>query len=120
MSPKHGRVLIYTWAIEQDSASKRVIPEASGANSQGVDVFVPWVSNTAPTGDSQVYQRYYHMFDRNELRELVAEAVAQLGLAFGKPEDAANSTHHRGVSIAQDGWERSNVYIELNRWERSE
>ena len=97
VSPAHGRILIYVWAIEQDELSKRIIPAAepmttreaplnssSGSHekSQGQDVFVPWVragytdsnsEGTSPNGP-QVFNRYYHMFATNEILVLVHDA----------------------------------------------
>lgn len=132
---KGGRILIYVWAIEQDNASKRVIPLVdtkpalhSAPDSgepqvphDGVDVLVPWVHNTALAGNRNsqaskdempVYNRYYHMFAYGELRRIVIEAAKNLGLQVGSPEP-----NNKGLSIVQEGWERSNYYIELYLWQ---
>jgi tRNA (uracil-5-)-methyltransferase TRM9 len=93
VAPSHGRVLIYVWATEQDALSKREVPADTG---DGQDVFVPWV-----LGDGLVERRYYHMFARGELRALVDEATSALG---------------GGVQVVQEGWERSNHYVELRRY----
>ena len=53
-----GSLLIFVWAFEQ--TGKRQYEES--------DVFVPWKSNTDP---SKVHQRYYHMFKKGELEELI-------------------------------------------------
>ena len=115
MSASHGRILIYVWAIEQDQLSKRSIPEAENSVVSGTDVFVPWVLST-DSGDerSQVFQRYYHMFSDGELQNLVRDAAGELGLCVGNREDAFG--RESGVQIVQNGWERSNYYIELWRW----
>jgi len=162
VSPTHGRVLIYVWAIEQDELSKRNVPNEgnrtdtsiSGTGS-GQDVFVPWVlsqQNTnkgkdkarggsrrdpissnidstrslydqtgkapgTPTQDEpQVFNRYYHMFARGELAELVRGAASDLGLYVGAQTGKAIEGGERGLEIVQDGWERSNYYIELRCW----
>lgn len=126
MSPAHGRVLIYVWAIEQDEQSKRIIPtDGEAANSQvGKDVVVPWVlsrqlGSTSKEGrmDSeqpQVFNRYYHMFAKGELGGLVHEAVTEMGLEIGP--SSSRGSRGAGVEIVQDGWERSNYYVELKRW----
>jgi len=143
VSPRHGRILIYVWAIEQDEQSKRIIPvppregpyaDADGerySNGHGQDVFVPWVlssDNARPkvprTEQSQnvppdAIRRYYHMFSRDELRGLVQSAAQELGLKVGPPH--SNETDVKGtegVEIVVSGWERSNYYIELRRWQR--
>ncbi|KAL1735193.1 S-adenosyl-L-methionine-dependent methyltransferase [Schizophyllum commune] len=119
VSPTSGRVLIYVWAVEQDELSKRHIPTEQTANA-GVDVFVPWVlskansPSDAPTGESRVYNRYYHMFAQGELRRLVELAAAEMGLEIGLADESSRG--RRGLEIAQDGWERSNYYVELRLW----
>jgi len=58
-----------------------------------------------------VFNRYYHMFAKGELVGLVDEAAQDLGLHIGHKVDG-----NRGVEIVQDGWERSNYYVELRLW----
>ncbi|KAJ7285716.1 S-adenosyl-L-methionine-dependent methyltransferase [Mycena rebaudengoi] len=113
VSAVHGRVLIYVWAIRQDEQSKRSIPTDSASN-EGQDVFVPWVLSDAAAEKPQVFNRYYHMFAEGELSSLVVLAAEELGLVVGPPVDG---TSQRGVEILQDGWERSNHYVELRRWQ---
>jgi len=127
VSRDHGRILIYVWAIEQDELSKRqVIPEGDIPPLTGKDVVVPWVLSKEPGAavkshadtaaqEPQVYNRYYHMFAKGELSRLVVEAAAELALQVGSnPRDMAKNI--RGVEIVQDGWERSNYYVELQLW----
>ena len=121
MSPEHGRVLIYVWAIKQDELSKRTIPQKESDDRVGRDVIVPWVLSDAPNatnspedGKGQIYNRYYHMFTRGELRGLVMEAATRLGLVVGVAAGQPPST--QGVEIVQDSWERSNYYVELRCW----
>ena len=67
----------------------------------------------------KVFHRYYHMFARGELRELVIGAAAEMGLFIGSSLEA-KSTHNgvetAGLEIVADGWERSNYFVELRRW----
>lgn len=140
VSPSHGRVLIYVWAIEQDGLSKRAIPQGTGATNHG-DVFVPWVLSKDVQGNSkqskkddqnseiqesllrrqetkfqvapQIFNRYYHMFARGELIELVTAAASSMGLQVG-PLGASAAL---GIEVVQSGWERSNYYVELRRWQ---
>jgi tRNA (uracil-5-)-methyltransferase TRM9 len=129
VSPQHGRVLIYVWALEQDELSKRMIPhdlteDGGRAQSLGEDVFVPWVMSNQTAAireevaaDSpQVYNRYYHMFAKGELRQLVLDAAQDFGLLVGPKCDIA--TVGNGLEIMQDGWERSNYFVELRLWQR--
>ncbi|CAG7846740.1 tRNA (carboxymethyluridine(34)-5-O)-methyltransferase; AltName: Full=tRNA (uracil-5-)-methyltransferase TRM9; AltName: Full=tRNA [Um34] methyltransferase; AltName: Full=tRNA methylase 9 [Serendipita indica DSM 11827] len=122
LKPHGGRALIYVWAIEQDGASKRVIPTTDVPQYQasGIDVLVPWVHNVKPEASTEssppVYKRYYHMFAKGELRSLVVEAAHALQLHVG--ESGESNRSQRGLQIIQDGWERSNYYIEATTWEK--
>ena len=142
VSPRHGRILIYVWAIEQDEQSKRIIPvsareglyaDTNGerySSGHGQDVFVPWVLSSdnarpkVPKEQSQnvlpgAIRRYYHMFSKDELRGLVQSATQELGLKVGPPpSNEAEVKGTEGVEIVASGWERSNYYIELRRWQR--
>ncbi|KAI8591970.1 S-adenosyl-L-methionine-dependent methyltransferase [Geranomyces variabilis] len=88
-----GRVLIFVWAFEQESRSKRRFSEQ--------DVFVPWKMpkaiygpaspqlNTAVAedGGDVVYQRYYHLFKEKELEQLVRQAPDAVVEACGYDRD---------------------------------
>lgn len=64
-------------------------------------------------------RRYYHMFSKDELRELVQSAAQELGLKVGPPpSNDVKVESTEGVEIVMSGWERSNYYIELQRWKR--
>ncbi|KAI0670314.1 S-adenosyl-L-methionine-dependent methyltransferase [Trametes maxima] len=123
-------------------------PEPRDGVSTGQDVFVPWVlaqptepkpkSKTRRKGKQddtsqndkdvvgvegslaapKVYERYYHMFAKGELSELVSDAAWDMGLRIGDPNVITHGQQGStfGVQIVQDGWERSNYYVELCRW----
>lgn len=57
----NGKALIYVWAKEQDER-----------NFDEQDVFVPWKSNKQ---DGDTFQRYYHVFVKGELEDLVQRAA---------------------------------------------
>jgi tRNA (uracil-5-)-methyltransferase TRM9 len=57
------------------------------------------------------------MFAKGELRGLVEEAIRDLELQIGSPESNGALRMAQGVDIVQDGWERSNYYVELRCWE---
>lgn len=131
ISPKHGRALVYVWAIEQDDLSKRSLPVDDQVKTMnGRDVYVPWVLSSQgkkdskskdtdnKTGDPQssdkVFNRYYHMFAQGELTELVRDAAEGLGIRICKQSEGVAA---EGIEIVQDGWERSNYYVELRRWQ---
>jgi tRNA (uracil-5-)-methyltransferase TRM9 len=130
------------WATEQDDASKRVVPsnpshsdDENVATGTGQDALVPWVLTqsqphnandpaTPQDNQNQVYQRYYHFFAPGELRELVCLAGRSLDLDVGVPPNPGHdpiptSTRpcRRGMEIVNEGWERSNYYIEVKLWE---
>jgi tRNA (uracil-5-)-methyltransferase TRM9 len=146
VSPRHGRILIYVWAIEQDENSKRIIPvsvtgprvytDVEGEwNPSGQDVFVPWVLSSdrarpevrwtkepqnLPKIRPNTIRRYYHMFAKGELDELVQNAAQEIGLKVGtlSTNEAEECEGTEGVEIVASGWERSNYYIELRRWRK--
>lgn len=99
------------------------MPTAKVANDhrgRGQDVFVPWVLNEQighkqleEASDVRVYNRFYHMFDEGELRELVCEAAQEVGLFVSPVEHEQRQKGVKYVDIVQDGWEKSNFYIEL-------
>ena len=103
--------------------------DGSGGESEGQDVFVPWVipvqgqdrkrqtrvqQDDARSNDVPVYNRYYHMFSKGELVRLAVEAAEGMSLIVGTPN--TNVKDKQGCEIVRDGWERSNYYIELRRW----
>lgn len=64
--PGKGAVLIYVWALEQSSTSRRRWDEGSDQ-----DTLVPWVMR-GPKGHPNAgatYQRYYHLYREGELEE---------------------------------------------------
>jgi len=63
--------------------------------------------------DTQVFNRYYHMFSKGELQKLVLEASQELHLTLGTGSEASGT---KGIEIVQEGWERSNYYVELRCW----
>ncbi|KAI9466136.1 hypothetical protein BJY52DRAFT_1112796 [Lactarius psammicola] len=147
VSPGHGRVLIYVWAIDQDEYSKRIVPvpgRGTGTHTvddepstSGQDVFVPWSLSTGRARSEvpkikeaarsaletrpEVIQRYYHMFAKGELSQLVQVTAQDMGLKVGPPppmnqvEEVGNV---EGIEVVVSGWERSNYYVELRRWRR--
>ena len=60
----------------------------------GLDVWVPWVNKA----DGKVYNRYYHLFEKGELRTITEEA--------GRLSKVK-------LEIVQEGYEKDNWYIEL-------
>ena len=111
----------------------------------GQDVFVPWKLTEQPgcrfvvfkknrlskcsdvctrnsdetnKHETAVYNRYYHMFQRGELRNLVLCAASELGIEERRRNQIEEKTDgsHTFIEIVQDGWERSNYYVELRLW----
>lgn len=129
VSPSHGRILIYVWAVQQDGSSKRAIPEnvsqhAESSNHRGRDALVPWVlsenaKKSSLAADQKVFNRYYHFFEAGELSELASEAAEVMNLAVGPCPSVTSGANARrkGVEIVHDGWEKSNFYLELRLWE---
>ncbi|KAL7749791.1 tRNA methyltransferase, has a role in tRNA modification [Sorochytrium milnesiophthora] len=82
-----GQVLIFVWALEQTWSKSSALKhfkeyhhQAEGqeqAEAHEQDVFVPWrmpVKRDDQQQEHQEFQRYYHLFRRGELDELVTAA----------------------------------------------
>ncbi|KAM3586081.1 tRNA methyltransferase, has a role in tRNA modification [Umbelopsis sp. WA50703] len=92
-------ILIFVWALEQSKFSKRNFDRTQQ------DVFVPWTLSASakppaqqPSSDldsedasKKIYQRYYHLFAKGELDELIVNT----GLA----------------DISSSGYDRDNHYV---------
>ena len=89
-------------------------------------MFVPWtlpttnpaLADIAKVQDPPtVFQRYYHMFDKGELRDLVCAAAAEIGIIerseVQERSSAKSSEKMCSLEFVQDGWERSNFFVEL-------
>ena len=90
---------------------RRRLEMSSGADST-IDENSPTHSRTRRTD----FDRYYHMFDEGELRVLVKEAAAELGIDEWSGTDQTllgSGTSGTFLEIMQDNWERSNFFIEL-------
>lgn len=92
--------------------------------------------SSSPDTGPRIYQRYYHMFAEGELQALVKEAAQNLHLVIGDQSEYHQSTsasesvtHYledgqkrdrsvHGVQFVQEGWERSNYYVELLLWQK--
>ena len=105
-------------------------------NNAGQDVFIPWVlskdhtekkqdpdspesqrhSQSLEPSKPQVFHRYYHLFAEGELIHLARSAAEDMGLELVHPSISGHG--RKGIVVAQTGWERSNYYVELERWER--
>ena len=60
------------------------------------------------------------MFAKDELGQLVRLAAQGMGLKVGPPpmNQVEGIDNAEGFEIVANGWERSNYYIELRRWQR--
>jgi len=55
------------------------------------------------------------MFAEGEILVLVREAADELGLVV---ESCTASKSLQGIEVVRHGWERSNHYVELCRWNK--
>ncbi len=66
-----GKALVSAWAQEQDKF-KDVLKESEGSGEKGFeygDIFLPWKMK-----DGRVFQRYYHLFSRDEFEDLIEKS----------------------------------------------
>jgi len=94
------------WTLSSDSAR----PELRGAKEP----------QNLPKTRPDTIRRYYHMFAKGELDQLVQNAAQEMGLKVGplSTNEAEECEGAEGIEIAASGWERSNYYIELRRWRK--
>lgn len=91
---------------------------ADGEGSDKVqDVLVPWVvkgegkkaakdgEGSTETNEDTVYHRYYHLFVKDELRELVHTAAQEEGFNL-------NGGQGKWLRVVAEGWEADNWWIE--------
>lgn len=94
---KKGEILIYVWAFEQEK------------DFGGIDVFVPWnnqkkyerkndVEDKIKDGKKNVtvYKRFYHLFQKGELEDLVLKAGKEFGI---------------GVEVLDSGYSHQNWWV---------
>ncbi|CAG8748425.1 11495_t:CDS:2 [Gigaspora margarita] len=69
-------ILIYVWALEQSNEARRKFDK------EQQDVFVPWVIPADKNNQDKkeiIYNRYYHLFKKGELDELIeSTGIAQI------------------------------------------
>ncbi len=85
-----ARGLIFVWAFEENSSVRRHKLTILDGNEQ--DVLVPWTKNNCE--NTEVHQRYYHLFKRGELDELILTC---------------------GATIETSGYDRDNYYVIFNK-----
>ncbi|MFQ5885340.1 MAG: class I SAM-dependent methyltransferase [Thermoplasmata archaeon] len=66
-----GTALISVWAIDQPKFEELL--EKRKEDPDYADTFLPWTRT-----DGKVFQRYYHLFEEEELRELVKKSGLQM------------------------------------------
>lgn len=59
-----GTALISVWALDQPKFEKLL--EKKSEDPEYADIFLPWTRS-----DGKVFQRYYHLFEEDELKDLV-------------------------------------------------
>ena len=110
----NGRFLIFVWAFEQQPDSKRIFDTQ--------DTLVPWSmprkyqhsehrssidteeDGAVEASKNQIYQRYYHVFVKGELEDLLMNTIQMIQISDPL---ASKMTVH----IEQSGYERDNWYI---------
>jgi tRNA (uracil-5-)-methyltransferase TRM9 len=72
------------------------------------DVLVPWVlTDHKADSEAQVFNRYYHLFVKDELQDLVESAARDDGFTVGKLPASG-----KWLRTIATGWEADNWWIE--------
>ncbi|KAF8709003.1 Methyltransferase domain, partial [Rhizoctonia solani] len=113
--------VLVPWVMQQEQKSKSKVNtrriRKGDHKQEEVQPNSPPPQPSSTHTNTPVFQRYYHLFVAGELTELAKLAAARLNLAIGPmPVDTHASRHQQGVCISPEGWERSNLYIELTKW----
>lgn len=87
-----ARGLVFVWAFEENASVRRHNLTVLDGNEQ--DVLVPWTTKENNDGAAEVHHRYYHLFKKGELDELVLAA---------------------GAAIEASGYDRDNYYVIINK-----
>lgn len=68
-----GTVLIYAWALEQKHSRR------GWDKGDQQDIMVPWVrKNPSAPGETQTFNRYYHLFEEGELERDIEKAGGEV------------------------------------------
>ncbi|CAE6427879.1 unnamed protein product [Rhizoctonia solani] len=118
-STKAQDVLV-PWVMQQEHKAKpKAKPRRKGGDHQEESHSNMPQSQPTEHAASPVFQRYYHLFVSGELTELAIAAATKLKLTVGPvPTDGCTDVPQHGVFISPEGWERSNLYVELTRWSK--
>jgi len=81
-----GKALVSVWALEQEN--KTVFQKWKDIGNGNGDYLIPWHNME----DGIIYQRYYHLFHKNEMEELFRQID--------------------GIEIVSIGYEKSNWFVE--------
>ncbi|CAE6397413.1 unnamed protein product [Rhizoctonia solani] len=117
-STKAQDVLV-PWVMQQEQNPKSKTKPRRGRKadySQGEAHLISPPQQLAGHADSPVFQRYYHLFVSGELTELAKAAATKLSLTIGPVPIDTHADGRQGVYISPEGWERSNLYVELTKW----
>jgi tRNA (uracil-5-)-methyltransferase TRM9 len=87
------------------------------------DVLVPWVLKAKAGEEDIIHHRYYHLFIKGELREMVLEAAKAEGYrtpdedeggngGSAGEEDYGGSGDEAWLRVRGEGWEADNWWIE--------
>jgi tRNA (uracil-5-)-methyltransferase TRM9 len=80
----NGRFLVFVWAFEQESTKRSF---------QQQDTMVPWSMQTTNQHEMTTFQRYYHVFTKGELEDLLR-----------------SSAESYNIIIDQSGYEKDNWF----------
>lgn len=70
-----GTALVSVWALDQPKFEDLLEKKSEDPNY--ADIFLPWTRS-----DGKVFQRYYHLFEKDELRDLISKSGLKIEKYF--------------------------------------
>ena len=108
----------------EEPPSEHIPGNEQGGKEIVQDVLVPWVlqpkpgtklskEEEDPSPQPQVFNRYYHLFVKGELRQLVESAAQSGGYTLSlEGESGSFGQNEKWVRIKAEGWEADNWWLE--------
>lgn len=105
--------VLVPWVLQSRQASRGRDGDKGSTASAGSSHNTTGVSPGQDKEETKVYHRYYHLFTKGELRDLVTEAANAEGYAVVADDKEFDlGLESRWVHVRAEGWEADNWWLE--------